>query len=211
MAIITKDMQDPSRSEAISLPRNKKEHYFTTFDLVVIALLAALGNIISASLDYFKFVFPKTGAPFFQLFSGYHLIWMILAFGITKKQGSPTFVAAIKGIFEFMSWDAFFGPWVIVLNLVEGAGIDIGFFVSKKLRSDRGRCIIAGILGDLFQPLVSYSIVFYYIGRAFPDITILLVAMAFAAVSGALIAGLLGNQLLRILRRKDVQTFMTSS
>ncbi|MEX2681642.1 MAG: ECF transporter S component [Candidatus Sigynarchaeota archaeon] len=211
MAIITKDARDTSQPEVIPVLKSKREHYFSTFDLVIIALLAALGNIISASLDYFKFVFPKAGPPFFQLFSGYHLIWMILAFGITKKHGSPTFVAAIKGIFEFMSWDAFFGPWVIVLNIVEGVGIDVGFMLSRKLRSDRVRCLIAGILGNLFQPLVSYSIVFYYIGRPFPDPTILLIAMGFSVTSGAVIAGLLGHQLLQVLRRKDVQTYMASA
>ncbi|MBN2151937.1 MAG: ECF transporter S component [Candidatus Lokiarchaeota archaeon] len=210
MATISKEPQDHARSEAVSVSRGTDNRYFTNFDLVVIAMLAAVGNIISVSLDYFKFVFPKTGPPFFQLFGGYHLIWMVLAFGITRKQGSPTFVAAIKGIFEFMSWDAFFGPWVIALSLVEGVGIDVGFYLFKRLRSERARCIIAGALGNLFQPVVSYSIVLYYIGKPLPTIPILLAAMAFAVVSGALIAGLLGFELVRVVKRKDVQAFIKS-
>lgn len=197
-------------TQEIAPTQDVHPRYFTTLNLVVIALLAALGNIISASLDNFKSFFPAGSIPYFQLFSGYHLIWMALAFGITKKHGSPTFVAAIKGIFEFMSWDAFFGPWVIVLSLVEGAMLDLGFYAFRRISSERGRWITAGCLGNLFQPFVSFSIVFYYIGRPFPEITILLIATAFAVVSGALIAGLLGFQLQKVLRRQDVQAFITS-
>ncbi len=182
--------------------------YFTTLNLVVIALLAALGNVVSSGLDIFKPIFKASPIPFFQLFGGYHLIWMALAFGITKKHGAPTFVAAIKGVLEFMFWDPFFGPWVILLNLVEGTMLDLGFYAFRRLASERGRWIIAGCLGNLFQPLVSYSIVFYYLQKGFPDL--LLVATAFAVVSGALIAGLLGFQLQKVLRRQDVQAFIAS-
>jgi ABC-type thiamin/hydroxymethylpyrimidine transport system permease subunit len=210
MAEISKKVGDSAQSEVNSLSRNKEKRYFSTLNLVVIAFLAALGNIISASLDNFKLFFPAGTIPYFQFFSGYHLIWMALAFGITRKHGAPTFVAAIKGIFEFMSWDAFFGPWVILLNLVEGAMLDLGFYAFRRLNSERGRWIIAGCLGNLFQPLISSSIGFYYIGRLFPEITILLLATVFSVVSGALIAGLVGYQLQKVLRRQDVQAYMAS-
>ncbi|NMC06632.1 MAG: ECF transporter S component [Candidatus Lokiarchaeota archaeon] len=182
--------------------------HFATLDLVVIALLAALGNIISSLLDMLKPFFKASPIPFFQLLGGYHLIWMALGFGITRKHGAPTFVATIKGVLEFMFWDPFFGPWVIALNLVEGLMLDAGFYAFRRLRSERARWIIAGSLGNLLQPLVSYTIVTYYLGRAFPEY--LLVATLFAVVSGAVIAGVLGYQLQKTVRRPDVQAFVSS-
>jgi ABC-type thiamin/hydroxymethylpyrimidine transport system permease subunit len=189
--------------------QNVHHRYFTTLNLVVIALLAALGNVISSCLDMLKPLFKVSPVPFFQLFGGYHLIWMALGFGITRKHGAPTFVAAVKGVLEFMFWDPFFGPWVIVLNLVEGTMIDLGFYAFRRLTSERGRWIIAGIIGNLFQPLVSFSIVFFYLGKGFPEY--LLVATAFAVVSGSLIAGLIGYQVNKVLQRQDVQVFIKSA
>nr|MDO8113930.1 ECF transporter S component [Candidatus Sigynarchaeota archaeon] len=202
-------MMQQQEKRAISSDLEKPRRY-STRDLVVIAILAALGNVISSMLDLLKPLFKASPVPFFQLFGGYHLIWMALAFGITKKYGAPTFTAAIKGILEFFFWDPFFGVWVILLNLLEGAMIDVGFYIGQYIKSERRRWILAGLTGNTFQPIVSYSIVFYYLGKPFPDPTILLIAMGFAVVSGALIAGLLGYQLDKVLHRSDVQAFISS-
>jgi ABC-type thiamin/hydroxymethylpyrimidine transport system permease subunit len=86
--------------------------------------------------------------------------------------------------------------------------IDLGFYAFRRLGSERGRWVIAGCIGNLFQPLVSYSIVFFYLQKGFPEF--LLVATVFAVVSGALIAGLLGFQVQKVLRRQDVQTYIAS-
>ncbi len=189
----------------------EKQRRYSTRDLVVIAILAALGNVISSTLDMLKPLFNASPVPFFQLLGGYHLIWMALAFGITGKHGAPTFTAAIKGILEFFFWDPFFGPWVIVLNLLEGIMIDVGFYIGQRIKSERHRWVFAGAIGNALQPLVSFGIVFYYLGKPFPDVTILLLAMGFAVVSGALIAGIFGYQLNKALHRGDVQAFISSA
>jgi ABC-type thiamin/hydroxymethylpyrimidine transport system permease subunit len=197
------------KAKAQDLQGIGKKRYFSTVDLVVVAILAALGNVISSGLDMLKPIFKGSPIPVFQLMSGYHLIWMALGFGITRKAGAPTFVAGIKGILEFMFWDPFFGPWVILLNLVEGVMLDAGFYLFRRIRSGRRRWMLAGMLGNAMQPLVSYSLVFYYLGKPSPDLVILLVATTFSLASGCLITGLLGFQIDVVLHRPDVQAFIS--
>ncbi|MFX0103386.1 MAG: ECF transporter S component [Candidatus Hodarchaeota archaeon] len=190
---------------------NEKRRYFTTVDLATIGLLAGLGNLVSSGLDLFKPFFKGLPVPVFQLLGGYHLIWLILAFGFTKKRGSPTMTALIKGILEFMLWDPFFGPWVIPLCIVEGIMIDFGLWAFQRLENERTIWILSGIVGNAIQPVVSYSIIFYYLGKSFPDPYILFFAMLFAIISGALIAGLLGHELNQLFHRKDVRAYITST
>ena len=187
-----------------------KRRYFTTINLVVIAILAALGNVISSMLDLFKPLFKASPIPFFQIFGGYHLIWMALAYGLTGKYGASTFTAAIKGILEFMFWDPFFGPWVLLLNLAEGIMIDVGFYLFHHFNHERRRWVATGMLGNVAQPFISYSIVFYYLGQPVLDAFIMLAAMALAVASGALITGLLGFHVNTVLQRVDVRAFIST-
>lgn len=186
-----------------------KNRYFSTVNLVIFAILAVLGNVVSNfGLDFLKNVIPKAPVPFLQLLSGHHLIWMALAFGLTKKHGAPTFTASIKGIMEFMLGDAYFGPWVILLNIVEGGMLDVGFYLMKRFNYQKIKWIIAGAIGNVFQPLATYSLIHLYVGKPFIAYEILIIATIMAVISGIFITGLLGHEIAKILNREDVRAYM---
>jgi len=63
-------------------------YYLTTKDLVTIALLSALGGVLSTYIGYLgNLINHMLGVPFGagQFLAGMHVLWIVLAVGITRK------------------------------------------------------------------------------------------------------------------------------
>ncbi|MFW9986407.1 MAG: ECF transporter S component, partial [Candidatus Odinarchaeota archaeon] len=63
-------------------------YYFTTRDLVTIAVLSALGGALSTFVGYLGLLLNTAiGTPFGagQFLSGLHVFWIILAAGLIRK------------------------------------------------------------------------------------------------------------------------------
>ncbi|MCJ7607217.1 MAG: ECF transporter S component, partial [Thermoplasmata archaeon] len=78
-------------------------YYFTTKDLVTIALLSALGGVLSTYIGYLgNLVNHIFGVPFGagQFMAGLHVIWIMLALAITAKKGAATTTGILKGVVE---------------------------------------------------------------------------------------------------------------
>jgi energy-coupling factor transport system substrate-specific component len=121
-------------------------YYFTTRDLVTIAVLSALGGVLSTFVGYLGLLLNTTvGTPFGagQFLSGLHVFWIVLATGLIRKTGSATAAGLLKGFVEFFTGSTH-GIVVVLVSLIQGLIIDIGFYVIGQRDSLPLWCIISG-------------------------------------------------------------------
>ncbi|MHA1371981.1 MAG: ECF transporter S component [Promethearchaeota archaeon] len=205
-------MNENARSNEIA-EKNINRYYFMTIDLLYLVILGVLGGVVSTIIidpvvNLIKAVVPR-GSPVPQLFGGHHVLWMVLAYGMVRKHGSPTIAAGIKGLLEFILGDPI-GPWIIILNLVEGLSVEFGFLIAKAIKRNGVSTIwwlIAGGLGNAFQPPL-----FWLIRQKlfiFPWYFVV-IASIFAFISGVFLAGLLGKLIIKMLNRAGFRSRYTT-
>jgi ABC-type thiamin/hydroxymethylpyrimidine transport system permease subunit len=110
------------------------KYYFQTRDLVKIAILSALGGVSSTYIGYLgNLVNRFLGVPFGagQFLAGLHIFWIVLAFGLVKKEGTCTMVGVLKGLVELFTGGKL-GIFVILLSGAQGALADLLFLVLRK-------------------------------------------------------------------------------
>jgi|AGTN01.2.fsa_nt_gi Predicted membrane protein len=161
------------------------KYYFSTRDLLLIAVLSALGGVTSTYVAYIATTLGHlTGIPFSgQLLSGIHVMWIVLIMALVDKKGSGAVAGLTKGFIEFItgSWH---GISVIVLSVAEGIFAELGFWPFKKYRTVS--YLIAGGLGAWANLLVQQAL-WNQFGT--PDFFALVSVFAF--FSGVLLAGCL--------------------
>jgi len=115
-----------------------RKYYFSTKDLVTVALLSALGGILSAYVGYLgNMVNHISGVPFGagQFMAGLHVLWIMLALGITKKKGVGTATGILKGVIELFMGSTH-GVVIVVVSAVQGLLADALLF-SDKAKAER--------------------------------------------------------------------------
>jgi energy-coupling factor transport system substrate-specific component len=188
--------------EANADVQRKRRYYFSTRDLLMMAVLAALGGVASTYIQTLaNAVHATLGFPgATQVLAGLHVLWLVLAVGLTGKQGAGTVTGIAKGAVEFLSGNTH-GILVILIDVVAGILVDLGMLPFRNKNSYLSYSIAGG--------LAAASNVFVF--QAFASIptdvltvsAILLVA-AVSFLSGVLLAGVLGKILLDSLRRAGV-------
>jgi energy-coupling factor transport system substrate-specific component len=181
---------------------SRSRTYYSTRDLLMMAALAALGGVVSTYVnavgDFFQSILGFAGTT--QWAAGLHVLWLTLAVGLTRKQGAGTITGILKGGVELLSGNTH-GLLVVLVDVVAGLLVDVGFFPFRKKDSLLAYCLAGG--------LASASNVFVFqIFAAVPADTLAFQGMmlvgAVAFLSGVLLAGVLGWGLLNALRRAGV-------
>jgi ABC-type thiamin/hydroxymethylpyrimidine transport system permease subunit/DMSO/TMAO reductase YedYZ molybdopterin-dependent catalytic subunit len=180
----------------------KNRYYFSTRDLLMMAVLAALGGVVSTYVnaigDFFQSVLGFAGTT--QWAAGLHVLWLVLAVAMTGKQGAGTVTGILKGGVELLSGNTH-GLLVVLVDVVAGLLVDLGFLPFRDRDSLPAYCLAGGLAS------ASNVFVFQLFASLPADVlaygALLLVAvMAFA--SGVVFAGLLGRALANTLRRTGV-------
>lgn len=155
-------------------------------DLVLIALLAAVGGVLSTYIGYLgNLVNRLFGVPFGagQLIAGLHVLWPLLARLLIRRFGSGTLTGLLKGVVEFFSGGTH-GIVIVVISLIEGLLVDSGLGVLR--RRSLPLTMLAGAVASTSNVFVFQSIYFSGVSMAF------ILAMAgLSFVSGALLGGYL--------------------
>ncbi len=174
----------------------------TTKDLVTVALLSALGGALSTYIGYLgNLVNHIMGVPFGagQFLAGLHVLWIVLAVGITGKKGVGTTTGLLKGTVEFFLGSTH-GVIIIAVSLVQGILVDTFLFTdrAKKSRS----VIIYGLAGAVAAAsnVIVFQSVFF---SGVPWIMILMLCLL-AAASGVIFAGWLPIEMLATLERAGI-------
>lgn len=185
---------------------SQSRYYFSTRDLLTMAVLAALGGVVSTYVnavgDLFQAWLGFAGTT--QWAAGLHVLWLILAVGLTRKQGAGTITGLLKGGVEFLSGNTH-GVLVVLIDLVAGILVDLVMLPFRQAR----RPGFATLAYCLAGGLASASNVFVFqLFAAVPADTLAMGAMflvgGVAFASGVLLAGLLGRALLAALYRAGV-------
>ncbi|RLD01179.1 MAG: hypothetical protein DRI46_05090 [Chloroflexi bacterium] len=177
-------------------------YYYTTRDLLLMAALAALGGISSTYInfigDFFQSFLGFAGTT--QWAAGLHVLWLVLAVGLTKKTGAGTLTGILKGGVELFSGNTH-GLLILLVDLVAGIVVDLGVLPFRK----RDHWTIYALTGGLAA--ASNVLVFQLFAAIPADILTMgligLIALV-AFVSGMIFAGMLGSGLLATLRRSGL-------
>lgn len=172
-------------------------YYFTTKDLVTIALLSALGGVLSTYIGYLgNMVNHIIGVPFGagQFMAGLHVIWIMLALGITRKKGAATATGLLKGVIELFLGGTH-GIVIVAVSLVQGLIPDLVLFRDRS-KADRNPMAyaVAGGLSSASNVVVFYA--FFLVGV--PPLLIAMLCML-AAASGIIFGGWLVLEMLESL------------
>lgn len=180
----------------------KRRYYFSTRDLLMMAVLAALGGVTSTYInaigDFFQSLLGFAGTA--QWAAGLHVVWLVLAVGLTRKQGAGTVTGILKGGVELLTGNTH-GLLVVLVDVAAGLLVDLGFLPFRSKDSP----LAYGLAGGL----ASASNVFVFqLFAALPADVLAYGAMALvggvALASGVLFGGLLALLLVRTLRRAGV-------
>ncbi|MHA1670221.1 MAG: ECF transporter S component [Promethearchaeota archaeon] len=173
-------------------------------DYIYSAIIGVLGGMISSLIPFsllIKVWYPFTGGT--QLVSGHHVIWGVIAYGLTKKKKNIILTMLTKGILEFLLGD----PWGLVIlfvNFIEAILLSAGFYVIEALGEGETKLGwgIAGGIGNFFQAP------FFWIlnQRWYLHWSLWALAFIFAFLSGVLITGLFGRVIKNSLIKAGVPT-----
>lgn len=180
----------------------RRPFYFSTRDLLMMAALAALGGVTSTYInalgDLVQSVVGFVGTT--QWAAGLHVLWLVLAVGLTRKQGAGTLTGILKGAVELLSGNTH-GLLVLLVDLSAGILVDLGVLLFRKKDSPVALAIAGGLASAsnvfVFQLFASLPADLLAYGA-------LLIVALVAFVSGVLFAGLLGHVLINTLRRSGV-------
>ncbi|MGB3346206.1 MAG: ECF transporter S component [Candidatus Humimicrobiia bacterium] len=178
------------------MEKERKKYYFSTFDLILMAIIAAIGGVINGAFMFsfiqpFKVFFPFLGDLAGIPLTGLYVLWLVITRLLIRKTGAATLCGLIQGIIEWQFGNPF-GPLAILFAGVEGFLIDV-VFVFFKERFTLFCSLIGGGLAILFADAI-----FFYV-RKMTSPYELLVGGIVAIISGIILAGLLGWIIVRAL------------
>lgn len=179
------------------------KHYFSTRNLVTIALLACLGAALSTYVGYMAKAFGSAvGLPFAgQLMTGLHVFWLVLALAVVDKKGAGLLAAILDNVVQFLM-GSHLGIFVLPVGLLEGVFAELAYWPLKRFSRALAFMLAGGL--SAWSNLLVVQFAFNMFGAR----TIFRAVSLFALVSGAVFAGLLPWGVVKLLQaagliRKD--------
>lgn len=160
------------------------KYYFTTRDLLTVAILASLGGVMSTYVQYLANVINRlVGVPYGagEIVAGLHIFWLVLMVAITRKPGAGIAGGLLKGFVEFLSGSSH-GIFVVFISLLEGVFVELGFWPFNKY--PKLSYLTSGILGSFAYVLASQLLF-----QVYPNVFLFGAVGLLAIVSGAVFAG----------------------
>lgn len=175
-----------------------EKYYFSTKNLITIALLSLLGAVLSTYVGYVGQTFGSlTGIPFGgQLLSGMHVFWIVLVLVLVDKKGAGVLAGALDNIVQFLL-GSHLGILVLPVGIMQGVFAEIGFWPLKKYRTLA--LAIAGGLSSWANILVMQVLL-----NKFGTVYIFGTVSLFAIASGVVLGGCLTLGIVQILRDAGV-------
>jgi len=183
-------------SETTTSPsRSKIVWRWRVVDIVVAAVIGVAGGVV-----YFAWQFPAAAfaavLPGVQsLGYGLWLLTGVLAALIIHKPGAALFAELVAAVVESLIGNQWGGPVTLLYGVVEGLGAELIFAVFLYSSWRVWTAILAGGLAGIGGGIL--DIVLYNPGVTAGFITVYLICFA---VSGAVLAGLVGWLIVRALR-----------
>lgn len=174
----------------------------TTKDLVTIALLSALGGVLSTYIGYLGNLMNHiVGVPFGagQFMAGLHVLWIMLAIGLTRKKGAGTVTGIVKGVVELFTGSTH-GIVIVLVSSIQGMVADAVMFSDRaKEARDYTTYAVAGGLSAATNVVVFQALFF----SGVPWLLIMMLCML-AFASGMIFAGWLSVEMLSAVQQVGI-------
>lgn len=172
---------------------------FTVFDLVIIAMMAALGVAVKPVVV--SLVHIVTGPLFIpggSLAGGFYMMWIVLGTGLVKKNGTGTMIGLVQAIIV-IAVGAYGSHGIISLltYTLPGVTVDILLWFTGLKAENKIAMFVGGIGANLCGVILS-NLVFFRL-----PLIPLLFAVSAGTLSGAL-GGLLAWMLLQRLNKLNI-------
>ena len=180
----------------VEVGRVNKKHYFSTRDLVAIALLGSLGAALSTYIGYLaRAVGNAIGLPYGgQLLSGLHVFWIILVLALVDKKGAGLLAAVLDTVVQFMM-GSHLGIFVLPVGLMEGIFAELGYWPLKRYSR-----ILSFLLAGGLSTWSNLLIVRLAFSKMFVNPALFRIVSICAFASGVVFAGLLSYGVIKILQ-----------
>lgn len=165
---------------------------FTIYDLITIAVMAALGIVLK---PYIASVVHTSVIPGGALAGGLYMLWLVLGLGLTGKYGTGTLIGLVQAlVMMFTGLIGSHGIMTLVSYTMPGVVMDLGMFLIRHRVCCPGCAFLAGLLANVTGTF-AVNFIFFRLPPLY-----LLLALSAAALSGGL-GGLLAWEILKLLRR----------
>ncbi|MCC6188752.1 MAG: ECF transporter S component [Anaerolineales bacterium] len=171
---------------------------YTTMDLVIMAVLAAAGAIISAWVINPLVRALNLGSPFLATWPGaLHLLVVVLAGQIVKKPGAALTTGLINGLAQLL-FGSSAGALALLYGLANGLGAEIGIAIAGW-RSN----LVSAMLSGAFGVACGFAVDLFY---WFPNFTLFLqiAYVVNAWFAGLIVTGLATFGIRRALTRAGI-------
>lgn len=169
---------------------------FTVYDLVMIAVMAALGIAIKpVVVPLAHIISGPLMIPSGAFAGGLYMMWLVVAYGIVGKPGTSTLVALIQALLVmFTGIVGSHGVMSLFTYIAPGLVMDLILLLIGHRVCCRGCAVIAGAAANM-TGTACVNVVFFQA----PGVYLILI-LAIALLSGA-VGGLLAWELLRIMEK----------
>lgn len=155
---------------------------FTAYDLVIIAMMSALGVAIKPlAVSLVHLITGPLFIPGGSLAGGFYMMWLVLGAAMIKKPGTATLIGLVQSIMVIVA--GIYGTHGIVSLLtysLPGLAIDLVLWLTRQQPDAKMAMFVSGIAANLCGVLLSNAVFF-----RLPLIPLLL-AVSAGALSGAL-------------------------
>ncbi|MHA1672513.1 MAG: ECF transporter S component [Promethearchaeota archaeon] len=183
--------------------KNYSRYFFTTLELLLSAIVGVMGGIISSLIPFSVLI--KTWYPFVggtQLVSGYHILSLVLIYGLLKKKRTIFLTAFIQGFVNFL-FGASWGISEVFIMLYEGFFFFLGIILielTPEKDTYLGWGLAAG-LGNISQVPLFWLLT----GKIYLiHWTLFVMACLFSFISGMLMAGVLGKTVVDQIKKTGI-------
>jgi hypothetical protein len=184
--------------------RQKFLDKFSLYDLIIIAMMSALGIAIKPIIAPLAHILTGTLLiPGGAVAGGFYMMWLVLGFGITGKRGTMTLIGIVQAILV-MATGMVGSQGVLSLLSYTAPGIlaDLGLF----LIGHRVCCLPCAFLAGMLSNIAGTAVVNFIYYRL--PVVPLVLSLSTAALSGGL-GGLVAYKIVQQIwkfQKRDWQT-----
>ena len=177
----------------------------TTQQIVMIAILSALGGSLSTFIGYLgNLINLSLGVPFGagQFMAGLHVFWIVLIRVLVPRSGVGTMGGLLKGLVEMFTGSTH-GIVIVAVSLIQGLIIDLaGMFVRDEGNLNGNSRIVWWLGAGIASASNVLTFQFFYFAGA-PEVYILVISLL-AFSSGVIFAGYFAWETLEFLNDTGV-------
>lgn len=174
---------------------------YSTLDLVIITLMAALGIAIKPVVTPLAHII--TGPlliPGGVLAGGFYMLWLVLGYGLTgNKPGSALLIGLVQGIIVIMQPFANHGAFSIISYAAPGLAVELVYLILRPGPATPARAFLGGVAANLTGSFLVTVVIMRIAVWRLPLVPFALMALT-AVLAGGL-GGLMAYGLLSRLRK----------